>query len=95
MTEQFPDDVEVWIELAGILEQSDVQVSENYFKVIHQGKDQKFMGTSRHSCGWLLQSFNHILVIGQKNFIVLDKLPKNSTHRGTKRYSCFPLSSLD
>lgn len=26
MTEQFPDDVEAWIELAGILEQSDVQV---------------------------------------------------------------------
>lgn len=26
MTEQFPDDVEAWIELAQILEQQDVQV---------------------------------------------------------------------
>ena len=26
VTDQFPDDVEAWIELAGILEQSDVQV---------------------------------------------------------------------
>ena len=26
VTEQFPDDVEAWIELAGILEQTDVQV---------------------------------------------------------------------
>lgn len=26
VTEQYPDDVEAWIELAGILEQSDVQV---------------------------------------------------------------------
>ena len=40
MTEQFPDDVEAWIELAGILEQSDVQVCclniiEFYNKVFH------------------------------------------------------------
>ena len=27
VTEQYPDDVEAWIELAGILEQTDVQVS--------------------------------------------------------------------
>ena len=29
VTEQYPDDVEAWIELAGILEQSDVQVSSH------------------------------------------------------------------
>ena len=30
VTEQFPDDVEAWIEYAGILEQADVQVSTEY-----------------------------------------------------------------
>ena len=29
VTEQYPDDVEAWIELAGILEQTDVQVRSN------------------------------------------------------------------
>ena len=29
MTEEFPDDVEAWIELGGILEQSDIQVYKN------------------------------------------------------------------
>ena len=31
VTEQFPDDVEAWIEYAGILEQTDVQVSHFLF----------------------------------------------------------------
>ena len=31
MTEQYPDDVEAWIELAQILECNDVQVSQYYF----------------------------------------------------------------
>lgn len=30
VSEQFPDDVEAWIELAQILEQNDVQVWEKY-----------------------------------------------------------------
>ena len=34
MTEEYPDDVEAWIELAGILEQSDVQVHQPYLYVI-------------------------------------------------------------
>ena len=34
MTEEYPDDVEAWIELAGILEQSDVQVHRPYLHVI-------------------------------------------------------------
>ena len=34
MTEEYPDDVEAWIELAGILEQSDVQVHQPYLHVI-------------------------------------------------------------
>ena len=29
VTEQFPDDVEAWIELAGILERTDVQVTSS------------------------------------------------------------------
>lgn len=32
VTEQFSDDVEAWIELAGILEQSDVQVINQFSK---------------------------------------------------------------
>ena len=34
MTEEYPDDVEAWIELAGILEQSDVQVHQPYSGVL-------------------------------------------------------------
>ena len=34
MTEEYPDDVEAWIELAGILEQSDVQVLQPYSGVL-------------------------------------------------------------
>jgi len=34
VTEEYPDDVEAWIELAGILEQSDVQVHQPYLHVI-------------------------------------------------------------
>ena len=34
VTEEYPDDVEAWIELAGILEQSDVQVHQPYSHVI-------------------------------------------------------------
>ena len=34
VTEQYPDDVEAWIELAGILEQTDVQVSLNYNRLL-------------------------------------------------------------
>ena len=34
MTEEYPDDVEAWIELAGILEQSDVQVHQPYSCVL-------------------------------------------------------------
>lgn len=33
VTEQFPDDVEAWIELAQILEQNDLQVSFFYYKM--------------------------------------------------------------
>ena len=34
VTEEYPDDVEAWIELAGILEQSDVQVRHLYSCVL-------------------------------------------------------------
>ena len=34
MTEEYPDDVEAWIELAGILEQSDVQVRQLYSHIL-------------------------------------------------------------
>lgn len=33
MTEQYPDDVEAWIELAQILEQTDIQVYKRWVKV--------------------------------------------------------------
>ena len=33
VTQQYPDDVEAWIELAGILEQTDVQVNTAVIKV--------------------------------------------------------------
>ena len=34
VTEEYPDDVEAWIELAGILEQSDVQVRQLYSHIL-------------------------------------------------------------
>ena len=41
MTEQFPDDVEAWIELAGILEETNITVSIKftYFSTIFRQHD--------------------------------------------------------
>ena len=33
VTEQYPDDVEAWIELAQILEQTDIQVFDHIFRL--------------------------------------------------------------
>lgn len=35
VTEQYPDDVEAWIELAQILEQTDIQVLTSTFHILN------------------------------------------------------------
>ena len=43
VTEQFPDDVEAWIELAGILEQNDITVSKHDYCQLHTNLDVLYL----------------------------------------------------